>query len=55
MLEEQRGLVKISDNLVNGHDEIVGIPEYGITTKIQSEDLKIIKIKLLKLSPIKIY
>jgi hypothetical protein len=42
MLESQRGLQKISDNLVSDHNDIIGIPEYGITKEMKAEDLKII-------------
>jgi uncharacterized protein (TIGR02118 family) len=42
MLESQIGLKKISDNLVSDHNEIIGIPEHGITQEMQAEDLKII-------------
>lgn len=43
MLASQRGVEKISDNLVSDHSEIIGIPEYGITQQIKLEDLKIIE------------
>ena len=45
MLGNQIGLEKISDNLVSDHDEIIGVPEYGIMQHMQLEDLKILQKK----------
>jgi hypothetical protein len=45
MLESQTGLEKISDNLVSDHDEIIGVPEYGIMQHMQLEDLNILQQK----------
>lgn len=42
MLDGQKGLEKISDNLISDHNKIIGVPEYGITQKIKAGDLKII-------------
>ena len=39
LLENVEGLAKISDNLVEGHDRIIGIPEYGVTQQINAVDL----------------
>ena len=39
LLENFKGLEKISDNFVNGHDQIIGIPEYGVTQQMNAVDL----------------
>jgi hypothetical protein len=45
MLEKQVGLEKISDNLVHDHNEIIGVPEYGVMQHMQLEDLQVVQKK----------
>jgi len=38
-LDGVNGIIKISDNLILDHENIVGVPEYGITKSCVAKDL----------------
>jgi uncharacterized protein (TIGR02118 family) len=42
IMNNMRGIAKISDNLVTGHESIVGVPEYAITSEATLRDLELI-------------
>lgn len=40
MLDSISGIQKISDNLIEQHQEMIGIPEYGVSAEFSLEELK---------------